>query len=63
MTETKAPRPRGFAALSPERRREIARQGGAAVPSDKRSFAQNRDLAASAGKAGGSAVRKTTGDA
>ena len=45
---------RGFAAMDPERRREIARRGGAAVPSDKRSFAQDRNLAADAGRKGGS---------
>lgn len=46
---------RGFAAMDPERRREIAAKGGAAVPAEKRSFSQCRDLAASAGRAGGSA--------
>ncbi len=49
--------PRGFAAMDPERRREIARRGGASVPSDKRSFAQNRDLASDAGRKGGAASR------
>lgn len=44
---------RGFACMDPERRRAIARKGGASVPSDKRSFAVNRDLAASAGATGG----------
>jgi hypothetical protein len=55
-----APKPRarrGFAAMSPERRREIARKGGASVPSEKRSFAKNRDLAKSAGSKGGTASR------
>ena len=37
---------RGFAAMNPERRREIARKGGASVPGEKRSFAKDRDLAA-----------------
>lgn len=45
---------RGFASMSPERRREIAALGGAAVPADKRSFSQQRDLASSAGRKGGS---------
>ena len=36
--------------------REIARKGGKSVPADKRSFAQNPDLAASAGKKGGQNV-------
>lgn len=48
---------RGFAAMDPERRREIARRGGASVPSEKRSFAQNRDLAANAGRKGGASSR------
>ena len=48
---------RGFAAMDPDRRREIARRGGASVPSEKRSFAQDRDLAAAAGRKGGSASR------
>ncbi len=48
---------RGFAAMDPERRREIARRGGASVPSDKRSFAQDRNLAANAGRKGGAASK------
>jgi len=44
---------RGFAAMSPERLREIARKGGASVSPDNRSFAKDRNLAASAGKKGG----------
>jgi len=48
---------RGFAAMDPERRREIARRGGASVPSEKRSFAQDRSLAADAGRKGGAASR------
>jgi hypothetical protein len=51
---------RGFAAMDPERRREIARSGGAAVPSDKRSFAQDRQLAARAGAKGGAASKRPT---
>ena len=46
---------KGFAAMSPEKQREIARKGGASVPADRRSFSQNRDLAASAGSLGGKA--------
>lgn len=46
---------RGFAAMTPERRREIARKGGASVPGEKRSFAMDRDLAAQAGRKGGEA--------
>lgn len=48
---------RGFASMSPERRRELARQGGTAVPGEKRFFATNPDLAREAGRKGGSASR------
>lgn len=55
---TKTPKQRrGFAAMDPEKRRAIARKGGAAVPAEKRSFARNRELAASAGAKGGEASR------
>ena len=37
---------RGFASMDPERQREIARKGGASVPSEKRSFSQDRTMAA-----------------
>lgn len=47
-----------FAAMSPERRLEISRKGGASVPAHKRSFAMNHELAAAAGSKGGWAVRK-----
>jgi general stress protein YciG len=48
---------RGFAAMSPERRQEIARKGGSSVPPDKRSFSTNRELAVSAGSKGGQGSR------
>lgn len=35
------------------RQREIARKGGESVPAEKRSFSQNRALAAEAGRKGG----------
>ncbi len=41
--------------MDPERQREIARKGGASVPHDKRSFSQDRNLAAEAGRRGGEA--------
>jgi len=44
---------RGFARMDPDKQREIARKGGANVPHDKRSFAQNRALASEAGRKGG----------
>ena len=46
---------RGFASMDPARQREIARKGGASVPSEKRSFSQDRSLAAQAGRKGGEA--------
>ena len=47
------PAPRGFPAMDSERRREIARKGGKSVPDEKRSFTQDRTLAAEAGRKGG----------
>ena len=49
---------RGFAAMSPERRKEIARLGGASIPPEKRAFSKNRDLASNAGRAGGLVKRE-----
>ena len=48
---------RGFASMSAEKQREIASKGGKSVPGDKRSFFQNRDLAAEAGRRGGKVSR------
>lgn len=48
---------RGFAAMSPEKRREIARKGGASTPPEKRAFSKSRDLAVTAGRKGGEASR------
>jgi hypothetical protein len=55
--DIRSPKParRGFAAMDKERQREIARKGGASVPDEKRSFSQDRDLAAAAGRKGGEA--------
>lgn len=53
MTTDTTPKPRGFAALSPERRKEIARMGGKSIAPDKRAFSKNRELASRAGKIGG----------
>jgi uncharacterized protein len=49
---------RGFASMSEEERREIARKGGESVPDEKRSFSQDRDLASEAGRKGGEARGK-----
>ena len=48
--------PRGFARMDRSKQREIARKGGANVPHEKRSFAQNRQLASEAGRKGGRKV-------
>lgn len=47
---------RGFAAMDAEKQRAIARKGGESVPAEKRSFFQNRALAAAAGRKGGQSV-------
>lgn len=57
MTDTPPKSRRGFAAMDPERRREIAKRGGAAVPAEKRSFSKNAGLASAAGKKGGATSR------
>jgi general stress protein YciG len=46
---------RGFAAMSKEKQREIAAKGGKGVKYHQRSFYQDRDLAAAAGRLGGKA--------
>ena len=57
ITKPKTGKPRGFAAMSSEKRREIAALGGKAVPPESRSFSKNRELARSAGHTGGLAVK------
>ncbi len=47
---------RGFASISPERRREIASMGGKSIPAQNRAFARQRELAAEAGRKGGIAT-------
>lgn len=49
-------KPRGFAAMSPEKRKAISERGGRALK-DRYSF-QNRDLAVAAGRAGGKASKR-----
>ena len=46
---------RGFASMDRAKQREIARKGGESVPNEKRSFSQDRQLAAAAGRKGGEA--------
>lgn len=58
MTEDQPKRLRGFAGMTPERRREIAALGGASVPSDKRSYSKDPALAARSGSIGGATKRQ-----
>lgn len=44
---------RGFAAMTPERRREISSKGGKSVPAEKRGFSRDPNLAREAGKKAG----------
>jgi uncharacterized protein len=54
-------KPRGFAAMDQEKQRAISRKGGESVPDEKRSFSQNRELAAEAGRKGGTARGRGAG--
>jgi uncharacterized protein len=47
---------RGFASMDAAKQREIASKGGQSVPPEKRSFSQNPNLAATAGRKGGESV-------
>ncbi|HZV21136.1 MAG TPA: KGG domain-containing protein [Hyphomicrobiales bacterium] len=47
---------RGFASMDAKKQRAIASKGGQSVPNEKRSFSQNRELAAAAGRKGGQSV-------
>jgi general stress protein YciG len=51
------PSKRGFAGMTPEKRKEIATKGGKSVPKEKRAYSVNRDLASEAGKKGGKTAR------
>jgi hypothetical protein len=55
-TGTTVQKPRGFAAMDPERHRRISQMGGAAVPADKRTFSYNKELAVASGRKGGRSV-------
>ncbi len=47
---------RGFAAMDRAKQRAIASKGGQSVPSEKRSFSRDPELAAEAGRKGGQSV-------
>ncbi|TQI72382.1 hypothetical protein FHT98_0085 [Bosea sp. AK1] len=44
---------RGFGSMDEDKQRDIASKGGQSVPSEKRSFSQDHDLASEAGRKGG----------
>src|SRR5579884_269338 len=56
MPEQKGTSSRGFASMDRAKQRAIASKGGQSVPPEKRSFSQNPDLAAKAGRKGGESV-------
>lgn len=58
MTENNGKSRRGFASMTPERRKEIASMGGKSVAPANRAFSKNIDLARSAGKQGGKSLKK-----
>lgn len=47
---------RGFASMTPERRREISSLGGSSVKPENRAFSRDRTLASKAGRKGGLAL-------
>jgi general stress protein YciG len=55
MAENNNTSNRGFASMDEDKQREIASKGGQSVPDEKRSFSQDRELAAEAGRKGGEA--------
>ncbi len=51
----RTPGKQGFASMDAAKQRAIASKGGSSVPAGKRPFAQNPELAATAGRKGGEA--------
>lgn len=49
------PQRKGFALMTPEKRREIAAKGGSSVPPNRRAYARDPNLASEAGRKGGAA--------
>lgn len=58
MKHGETPKPRGFAAMSPEKRSEIARLGGIAGHKLGRAHVWNHEEASAAGKKGGAISRR-----
>lgn len=60
---TKTPKPRGFAAVSPDRRREISSKGGQSAHAKGTAHRFTKEEAAAAGRKGGNAPHRTRGPA
>lgn len=58
MTDDKPKSKKGFASLSPERRKAVAALGGSSVKAENRSFSRDPTLAERAGRIRGLAGRK-----
>lgn len=58
MSDEPEKKKRGFAALTPEERAEVARQGGTAATAQGKAHRFNSEEAAAAGRKGGLAVSK-----
>ncbi len=61
MNEINGKSRRGFASMTPERRKEIASMGGKSVDPANRAFAKNKELARAAGRQGGRISKKPPG--
>jgi len=61
MEKTSGISRRGFASMTPERRKELASKGGKSVDPANRAFSKNKELARSAGKLGGQVSKKPSG--
>ena len=59
MQEVTKKSKRGFALMDSEKQRAIAQKGWKSVPKEKRSFSQNAELAARAGRKDGDALAST----
>jgi general stress protein YciG len=60
MTKESGISRRGFASMTPERRKEIASMGGKSVDPANRAFAKDKNLARAAGRQGGRTSKRLT---
>ena len=61
LKEAELTEPRGFARMTPERRREVSAMGGRSLRTGQRGFARNPELARAAGIKGGKNVAPVSG--